>query len=314
MSETFCKAIAGYLKDYGLAGGHATYMKSGAYCSVYEVQTAGARYVARLRSPEAKDEDVRFAIVWSEAVSAEVPVSIHLPCSADRIPRIDHRCLDVATYVEHDDSSDLSNAEGWTKVGNWVGKMHRLGDRISSDAPVALDYGNHPHRQLLTRYFQQARVGVPREHTALMHRVERLFEHTEEALEPLSDLPVGVVHGDMHFWNVLYRAGEPAAIIDFDFLQKGVLALDLAYAGIWLTTWERERGGPWSGVRDRYLAAYQDGRGKSLTDAETAALPWLQVRIHLMFFLDQVRSSWRRLPKAMEDLNSAEDILAKLDG
>ena len=74
----------------------------------------------------------------------------------------------------------------------------------------------------------------------MMRRVDQLVEQSENATEGHS-LPTGVVHGDMHFWNVLYAQGNPVAIIDFDFLQRGILLYDLAYANIWLSTWEQER-------------------------------------------------------------------------
>ncbi len=60
-----------------------------------------------------------------------------------------------------------------------------------------------------------------------------------------AELPSGVVHGDLHFWNVLYAGHLPVAIVDLDFLRRGYLLTDLAYQSIWLEAWDRDRGGQW---------------------------------------------------------------------
>ena len=119
-------------------------------------------------------------------------------------------------------------------------------------------------------------------------------------------MPRGVVHGDLHFWNVLYREDDPVAIIDLDFLQRGVLLHDLAYPFIWLSAWEKDRGGAWANVGERFLAAYEEGRGFGLTKEEQLAFPYLRVWINLFFFLFKVHTSWDGLEDAVGDLELAE--------
>jgi Ser/Thr protein kinase RdoA (MazF antagonist) len=187
--------------------------------------------------------------------------------------------------------------------------MHRLGLPLAADAPRDLDYGNHPHPKLFRRYLDQARASMPDAHRAILQRVDRLVDKiTTHTSSYLDGLVVGVVHGDMHFWNVLYKDKQPVAIIDLDFLQRGILIHDLAYAYIWLAAWESRRGGAWEGIGKRYVEAYETGRGQPLTDEEWICLPYFRIHIHLHFVLDKLRISWNRLAEAEEDLVEAEEV------
>jgi Ser/Thr protein kinase RdoA (MazF antagonist) len=119
---------------------------------------------------------------------------------------------------------------------------------------------------------------------------------------------IGVVHGDIHFWNVLYTDKQPVAIIDLDFLQRGFLIHDLAYAYIWLEAWEKRLGGVWKGVGPRYVKAYEAGRDQALVEEERICLPYFRVLIHLHFSISKLRLSWNRLKEAEEDLVEAEEV------
>lgn len=296
------------LKAYGLIPNVISCMTKGNFAEVYRVTYGTDVLVVRVRSLEAMPEHVLFASQWAKVVAAEVSVPVPLSPLGD-VPKIDSRCVDVAPYIENDQDGGDVGPDAWIEVGNWLGRMHRLGKQVLSHAPVALDYGNYPHSGLFHRYLNQARLSVSADHVATMKRAERLIASTEPFIKRhLDRLPVGVVHGDMHFWNVLYAKDKPVAIIDFDFLQRGILLCDIAYACIWLTGWERERGGEWLGIMDRYISAYEEGRGMVLNDAERACLPYLRVWDNLFSFIREVAMSWGRLEKALLDLNAAESL------
>lgn len=236
--------IGAALRAYGIEPDGVSYLTSGCYCTVYRVDADGKEYIARLRSPSATPPEVLFAARWARAVSSEVPVPVPLMPVTD-VPTIAGRCLDVAPYVphEHTNGGDVS-PDAWVQVGRMLGSMHRLGLPLTGDAPQELPYGNYPHERLVRGYVSRAKMRVPHAHHANFERAESLLARALEAVARWkSDLSVGVVHGDMHFWNVLYAEGVPVSIIDFDFLQRGILVFDIAYAHLWLSPWERERGG-----------------------------------------------------------------------
>ena len=198
-------------------------------------------------------------------------------------------------------------------VGEWVGRLHRLGLPLVEQAPFELSYGNHPHGALLSHMLRRAKATAPPEAEGVRKRAVCALAEVQGILQPrLPGLPHGVVHGDMHFWNVLYAGERPVAIIDLDFLQSGPLLYDIAYASIWLTAWERDRAGEWQGVLDRYLAAYEQGRQRELTPTERECLPWARVLHDLFFFLSGVYHSWDRLPHCIADLESAEEMVRSL--
>ncbi|MBT4499705.1 MAG: phosphotransferase [Gemmatimonadetes bacterium] len=301
--------IADALSSYGIEANAIDLMaRSTTFAEVYRVRSNGGDWVARVRSPEARPEDVRFAAFWGQIIAAEVPVPVPV-APLETVPCINHRVVDVAPYIEHHAGDDDVGPDAWVQVGRWVGQMHRLGLPLAADAPRDLDYGNHPHPKLFRRYLDQARASMPDAHRAILQRVDRLVDKiTTHTSSYLDGLVVGVVHGDMHFWNVLYKDKQPVAIIDLDFLQRGILIHDLAYAYIWLAAWESRRGGAWEGIGKRYVEAYETGRGQPLTDEEWICLPYFRIHIHLHFVLDKLRISWNRLAEAEEDLVEAEEV------
>ena len=296
---------------YGLQVNTVEWLARGSFAEVFKLDTQEGTLVARIRAPEAKAEEVRFAHQWAVVVSpcVEVPVPLKPPTV---IPTINGRCVEIAPYIEHDGSDEVG-PDAWAKVGRWVGTMHRMAACVSGSAPVALDYGNHPHDELFNRYLEQARIGCRGEdNLQVMHRVDAVTERVRDVVAPhLEGLPVGVVHGDMHFWNVLYSGGQPIAIIDLDFLQRGILLHDLAYASYWLTEWTK-RGGVWSDIFHRYLAAYEEGRQSPLTAGERFCLRWLTVYRGIFFFLSEARLSWTRVMHDRHDLEEAEATMLEL--
>ncbi|HJP33236.1 MAG TPA: phosphotransferase [Candidatus Latescibacteria bacterium] len=300
------------LAAYGVQSRSISWLARGTYAEVYKAETDVGFLVLRIRAPEAQAEEVLFAGEWAKAVSSQAEVVSPLRPTGD-VPMIDNRCVDVAPYIENDGYNEVG-PDAWVKIGSWLGTMHRLARGVEDRAPVALDYGNHPHEGLFDRYLEQSRIGCTSDaHLKLMRRVDSAVQSISQAVgSRFEDLPVGVVHGDLHFWNVLYRADQPACIIDLDFLQRGVLLHDLAYASHWLKEWTK-RGGVWSDITARYLAAYEEGRESALTATEQSCLPWLLAYSGVFFFVSKARVSWNRLTQDQHDLEQAEDVIRELE-
>jgi Ser/Thr protein kinase RdoA (MazF antagonist) len=309
ISETDLKRA---IHAYGLVPDSIDEMTQGCYALVYKIQCGGKDSVVRIRNEMANASEVIFARKWGQAVCREVIVPVPL-APLDIVPVVAGRCVEIAPYIEHEHSNGGHvGPEAWITVGEWVGRMHRLGTQLSDEAPVNLPYGNYPHDTLMNTYLTRAWRTVPGEKVNLLMNAEELFKQSERMLQPYQEkLTSGVVHGDMHFWNVLYAKGEPVAIIDLDFLQQGILISDIAYACIWLDAWESERGGEWRGVMRRYLTAYEDGRQKPLSVTERESLPWLRVRTHIFFFLCSVQISWSDVDEEQEDLKTAESLVQR---
>jgi Ser/Thr protein kinase RdoA (MazF antagonist) len=306
-------ALEAAVRAYGLRADSLKPLASGCYADCFRVASTGEDYVVRVRAKCAAPAEVVFAGRWARAVVAEVPVPVPLPPPGE-VPTVQGRCVDIAPYIEHDDThGHEASPDAWMKVGYWVGCLHRLGLPLAASAPTDLPYGNYPGRLLTQIRLDKARAQVPSEWRPELAQAEALLATTQERLgKMLPVLPHGVVHGDMHFWNVLYVRHEPVAIVDLDFLQRGYLLADVAYACVWLTFWDRDRGGLWRGIQDRYITAYEQGRQRALTDAERQCLPWARVMNALFFFLQNIVDS-RGQAEWRGDLTEAQDLVRAIE-
>jgi len=60
------------LEAYGVTADAVSYMTRGTFAEVYRVKIGEDDFVARVRSPEAKAEDVVFSSYWAKEASKEV--------------------------------------------------------------------------------------------------------------------------------------------------------------------------------------------------------------------------------------------------
>jgi len=300
------------LRSYGLENASVSLCKKqGGFATVFLAQSEDAQYLVRVRNILATAEQIGFARVWALAISCEVPVPVAI--AGDPIPRIGERLVEVLPYLPHDHADGGAvGPEAWIRVGEWLGRMHRLGLPLSNHAPSNLPYGNYPTARRINDYFQTAQRTVSGQYNEFFDRSQQLWLETKRKMTPMLDaLPVGVVHGDIHFWNVLYTKGMPSAVIDLDFLQQGALIFDVAYACGWLAHWEQNFGPEWNGIMRRYIEAYQSGRKIPLTELERLALPWARIQTSIFFFIQVASFGWEKTAGQINDLQKAEDLYSK---
>ena len=84
--------VASAFSSYGIEANSIDFMARGTYAEVYRVRSSGEDWVARVRSPEARPEDVCFAASWVQTVAAEVPVPVPI-VPLETVPRIGHRVV-----------------------------------------------------------------------------------------------------------------------------------------------------------------------------------------------------------------------------
>ncbi len=85
---------------------------------------------------------------------------------------------------------------------------------------------------------------------------EAVADHLQQAMHDLGETPAtfGLIHADLHLWNVLYAAGEARAI-DFDDCGWGYWIYDLA---VILSRWRNTD--LWETMRDTLLRGYAEIR------------------------------------------------------
>ncbi len=159
--------------------------------------------------------------------------------------------------------NDLQPAECWSMLP-------------FAERSIESQIGVHPQAEAVRRTLDMARDLLPR----IMDNYERIS----------GGLPWMFVHGDYHFWNVLYRGDEVIGVVDYDFLQERDRLFDVAYAlqGVvnylnYVENRPSEEYGllNWNNVR-LWVDQYDDATHMPLTTQERERLPMEILRVYLV--------------------------------
>ena len=111
------------------------------------------------------------------------------------------------------------------------------------------------------------------------------YEETVSRLESVYDqLPVQLIHRDVHFGNFLFADGEFCGYIDFDLSQRNIRIFDLCYFLLGLLSEEEKLGitqEQWFEMVKNVFAGY--GSKLELSVAEKRAVPYVMECIELLF-------------------------------
>lgn len=183
-------------------------------------------YPASYQDPAAIDTELD----WLDALAAaglHVPVPQRSTDGTRRHRRSDGRYAILLTWLtgrQHDRGLTPSRLHA---VGRFTGAMHRVAMALHDAGRVRTD--RHAAPLDLPAWAAGTRTGMARlsaPHRALLrHAAARLHEAIETfGREPAS---WGLVHGDLHPWNLLFVRGAAGAI-DFTDCGMGYQAMDLA--------------------------------------------------------------------------------------
>jgi homoserine kinase type II len=125
--------------------------------------------------------------------------------------------------------------------------------------------------------------------------------------QKIGSLPWLTVHGDYHFWNLLYRGDEVAGVVDYDFLQERERLFDLAYSLQSLITYlsatHRKQLFDFAELRwdnvITWIEYYNDATHLPLTREERLWLPTELLRIFLVNICTALSA-----PNPVEQINS----------
>jgi homoserine kinase type II len=210
------------------------------------------------------------------------------------------RIVEIHRFIPHDPGIHRD----WRRMNaaaSALGDLHTVLAKAALDrTPVPPEMRNDANPQqcwMLLREAEpalSAQIGVhPQAEDALA-----IVRQAQGALEPLmgdyariiGNLPWMTIHGDYHFWNVLYRADQIAAVVDFDFVQERERLFDIAYAMQSIILHLRHVQGvrmksfsdlAWSNARI-WIDLYDEAAPLPLTAAERAWLPMEILRIFLV--------------------------------
>ena len=151
------------------------------------------------------------------------------------------RIVEIHRFIPHDPGVHRD----WRRMNaaaTALGDLHRMfGRAAAGKTPVPPEMRNDVTPEQTWTLLDEAEATLhhlyarPDEDTR--HAIG-ICQRAREVLEPMlrdypriiGNLPWMTVHGDFHFWNVLYRADQIAAVVDFDFVQERERLFDIAYA------------------------------------------------------------------------------------
>lgn len=219
------------------------------------------------------------------------------------------RVVEIHRFVAHDPGIHRD----WQRMyaaASALGDLHRaLAKAAANRTPVPPEMRNDVPPEQCWTLLQEAEASLPdlamdtgasaTDQAAATEVVCRARALVEPLLKDyhrhVGRLPWMTVHGDYHFWNVLYRGDEIAAVVDFDFIQERERLFDIAYALQNVVTHLRGVHGvgpdgislrapadlPWANVR-LWLDHYDAATHLPLTEAERRWLPRELLRVFLV--------------------------------
>ena len=233
------------------------------------------------------------------------------------------RIVEIHRFVAHDPGVHRD----WRRMNaaaSALGDLHRmLGEATVGKTPVPPEMRNDVNPEQTWTLLDEAEATFAGLYAVPDWRTEQAIEvcrRSREVLEPLlrdysrliGNMPWMTVHGDFHFWNVLYRADAIAAVVDYDFVQERERIFDIAYSlqnvithlrNVHLTPLRGWKDLKWSNVR-MWVDHYDEAAPQPLSEAERRWLPKEILRI----FLVSVATSVLQEDPVEQVLRQGEDL------
>lgn len=211
------------------------------------------------------------------------------------------RLVEIHRFVPHDPGVHRD----WRRMNaaaTALGDLHCcLAKAVAGKTPVPPEMRNDVGPEQIWTLLDETEASL----TALSARPDArtqeaigICRRARQVIEPMlrdysrqiGNLPWMTVHGDYHFWNVLYRADQIAAVVDYDFVQERERIFDIAYAMQNVISHLRNTHGStlrdwgdlaWANVRI-WVDHYDESAHLPLTVAERRWLPREILRIFLV--------------------------------
>ncbi len=270
--------------------------------SNYLLKTDRGTYILTLYEKRVAEEDLPYFLELLEHLAGHgipCPVPVH-GRDGRVLRRLRERPAAVVTFLSGLPVRRASPAH-CRQLGAWLAELHRAGLDFPRERPNALSVG--AWRPLFE--------ACPAEGVESLRRglsVELAGElDLLEANWP-TDLPRGVIHGDLFPDNVFFHRGRLSGMIDFYFACNDFLAYDV---GVCLNAWCFEPDRSFNVTKARSLLnGYR--RVRELSDAEIEALPLLARGAAVRFLLTRMYDWLNYRADAMVKLKDPLEYLQKL--
>ncbi len=280
--------------DLGVIEQLRTYARGSPRAPKVRIRTRRGDFLLKRRAP-GRDDPYRVAFAQSIQLhlvqhGCPVPKIIGTRDDNNSMLQLDDRIYEMFQYMPgiRYDNSPVSTQS----AGHALATLHRLlADYQSPYEPPQSSY--HAAAGIDAKLARIPEAVAAREPTADHRALDRtcrfLRKAYHQAAERVDETGFrswrrGVIHGDWHPGNLLFKRaqGPVSAILDFDSARVEPLMVDVANAALQFSvTWARD-GDPAAGPRDldlsrlnRLMRGYDQASGNTIDSEELAALPWL---------------------------------------
>ena len=206
------------------------------------VRTSAGDYFLKQYRSSADIAGEAAALELSQAArAAGVPAPLVIPCvTGELLWRRGDLALALFEYFPDATSGVALSCAEMAQAGQTLGRLHtclrgRSGLRDTAGEWLALDL--HRKRAAFGRYLptierREEQDAFDRRTAPLLHRRLVLLPRAAALLGELPPLARQVVHGDYSLWNVLFRNGELAAVVDFRPPERFLPAFEIGRAAL----------------------------------------------------------------------------------
>ena len=211
------------------------------------------------------------------------------------------RIVEIHQFVPHDPGVHRD----WRRMNaaaTALGDLHRmLAEAVVGITPVPPEMRNDVSPEQCWTLLNEAEETISNLSANIDARARQaitICQRARQVLEPIipdypriiGNLPWMMIHGDYHFWNVLYRADQIAAVVDYDFVQERERLFDIAYAlqsvighlrNVHVSPLRSWGDLKWANAR-MWVDHYDESAPQPLTAAERRWLPKEILRIYLV--------------------------------
>jgi homoserine kinase type II len=245
----------------------------------------GTRYVLRRQQLNSDSSRIGLQLAYQRHLrAAGVPAAEHVATASGAgyavddsgVPWILFRHIEGEPY-------DFSRMPQAIAAGSCLAQLHRMSESFVAEA-LSPEY-KPPLRECWANAPGEAReLGAMLPGAAYASDLRFLQEWWDEVLrdwpvDRLDGLAAGWSHGDFHGRNLVFSDDHIVGLLDFDDVDRGPYAFDLANA---MFKFGREgRGSLWT-IRPGHVRAFLDGYQsvRTISDEERLALPLLMVAVY----------------------------------
>ncbi len=277
-------------------------IESGTENSNYLIKCADVKYILTIYEKRVKSEDLPFYLELMYFLNqANIPCPTPIKTkSGDVIVSIKNKFATIVSFLEGKSSTKITSIQT-EQLGKHIALMHKssLNFPLTLKNNFSLDSWSLLFNNIKKNEAEELKPGISDEIASHLNFIKGSWP---------TNLPQGIIHGDLFPDNVFFKGDKISGIIDFYFSCYDFLMYDIA---ICLNAWCFESSGEFNLTKAKSLLQGYNSIRK-ISEAELSALPILASGAALRFLLTRLYDNLNNKTTALVKLKNPLEYLAKL--